>query len=118
MSSLRQSVQGLVTTTPSKLDLSFLRAELADLNARIIKLGKEQQIVGSLRFKAMLARVSNIQGAHGYTFSWIFDRDCDARFAEWLCNDQRVNWIPGKPDSGTSTLMKYLEQRNKDDLHA
>ena len=119
MSSLHQSVQGLVATASSKLDLSDLRVELADLNARAVKLAKEQQILGSLRFKAMLARVSKIQDAHGDTFSWIFDRECDAGFGDWLRNDQGVYWISGKPGSGKSTLMKYLynDQRTREALH-
>lgn len=118
MTSLHQSVQGLAATASNALDLGDLRTELANVSARAVKLAKEQEILGSLRFKAMSARVSKIQEAHGDSFSWIFNPKCDAGFAEWLRSDQGVYWISGKPGSGKSTLMKYLygEQRTKEAL--
>jgi hypothetical protein len=118
--SLRRAVQGSASSTSSQLDLHYLSAKLVELNDLASCLAKEQYILGSLRFKAMSARLSRIQEAYGTTFSWIFDSNCDAGFTDWLHNDRGIYWITGKPGSGKSTLMKYLykEQRTRTALRA
>ncbi|KAF2441831.1 hypothetical protein P171DRAFT_465451 [Karstenula rhodostoma CBS 690.94] len=119
LESLRRTIQDSASSAPSQLDLHSLSVKLVELNSRASCLAKEQHILGSLRFKTMSARLSRIQEAHGTTFSWIFDPDCDAGFTDWLHHDRGIYWISGKPGSGKSTLMKYLyeEQRTREALH-
>ena len=46
------------------------------------------------------------------TLDWIWSEGHESRssFAQWLLNGQAVFWIQGKPGSGKSTLMSYLEK--------
>ena len=49
------------------------------------------------------------------TLDWIWSEEFETRssFAQWLLNDQAVFWIQGKPGSGKSTLMSYLERASR-----
>lgn len=118
LESLRQAVQDSACSSPTQLDLQLLSAKLTELTESASCLAKEQYVLESLRFKTMSARLSRIQEAHGSTFNWIFDSNCDAGFIDWLHKDRGIYWISGKPGSGKSTLMKYLyeDERTKETL--
>ncbi|QIX02212.1 hypothetical protein AMS68_007729 [Peltaster fructicola] len=69
---------------------------------------QSQLILSSLRFPEMPQRHHTIRDAHAGTFDWILESD-KTNFPAWLTSSSDVFWITGKPGSGKSTLMKYLE---------
>ena len=75
--------------------------------------------VDSLAFDTIERREEAIPEAFEETFSWIYLREPTERdglrlwssFPEWLESDTyQPYWITGKPGSGKSTLMKFLQQ--------
>ena len=69
----------------------------------------------------MKIRLSRIVDAHRKTFDQIFSAqalpfsDCRAKIQLyiWLRQDNKIFWISGKPGSGKSTLMKYLDGKDR-----
>ena len=72
------------------------------------------EILDHLDFTERTARQQQIDNAEALesTLNWIWSEEYESRssFAQWLLNDQAVFWIQGKPGSGKSTLMSYLEK--------
>jgi hypothetical protein len=77
-------------------------------------------ILHSLAFDTIERREEAIPEAFAETFSWIYLREPTERdglrlwssFPEWLeSNTNQPYWITGKPGSGKSTLMKFLQQQ-------
>ena len=72
------------------------------------------EILDHLDFAERTARQQQIDNADALesTLDWIWSKEHERRssFAQWLLNDQAVFWIQGKPGSGKSTLMSYLEK--------
>lgn len=64
----------------------------------------------SLNTSETKIRIPEVQTAYQATFHWLFDPNV-VSFRNWLCNgvkhSQPLYWIPGKPGSGKSTLMKF-----------
>lgn len=79
----------------------------------------QQQILASLRFPQMQERAQQIEAAHEQTYEWIlkpqdkiFQRWDDV--VTWLSSNtetRKIYWISGKPGSGKSTLMRFLEEK-------
>jgi hypothetical protein len=78
-------------------------------------------IVQSLIFETIEGRKEAIPQAFEETFSWIFSQEpteLDGRklwasFPAWLKGDTgQPYWITGKPGSGKSTLMKFIQQQH------
>ncbi|KAI9149984.1 hypothetical protein HJFPF1_09731 [Paramyrothecium foliicola] len=78
-----------------------------------------QKVMDGLYFPQIFDRRDAITPAHQETFEWIFrteDRP-QARwdsFSKWVgsdTNDGKIYWIHGKPGSGKSTLMRFLDER-------
>jgi hypothetical protein len=66
----------------------------------------------------MRERHERISEAHRKTFNWILeDRTSDPTpwddMKKWLREGNGIYWISGKPGSGKSTLMKYIDQDNR-----
>ena len=78
---------------------------------------KRKLILQSLWFDAMNDRQSNIEESYPETFQWVFtakEGDQRAAFKTWLSSqDDRTFWIKGKPGSGKSTLMKFLQSEER-----
>ncbi|KAK9850725.1 hypothetical protein MYU51_011815 [Penicillium brevicompactum] len=78
-----------------------------------------QRILESLRFPQMQERAQQIQPAEEKTYEWILHRHVTQRhryegLVTWLSSiteTRRIYWISGKPGSGKSTLMRFLEER-------
>lgn len=78
----------------------------------------EDKLLDSLYFTRIEERRERIPQAHAKTFSWLFEeaaRDTNeySHFRCWLETDiphKNIFWICGKPGSGKSTLMKFLEE--------
>jgi hypothetical protein len=77
-------------------------------------------ILHSLAFDTIERREEAIPEAFEETFSWIYLREPTERdglrlwssFPEWLeGNTNQPYWISGKPGSGKSTLMKFVQQQ-------
>lgn len=69
---------------------------------------KALRVLGSLHFRHLKERHSEICEAHKNTFEWIFDIQSPINFSSWLQKESGIYWIEGKPGSGKSTLMKFL----------
>ena len=76
----------------------------------------------SLRFPEMFTRQEQIPDAYRNTYEWIFEDSARpetpvrynwANFAEWLKTGYGTYWIHGKPGSGKSTLMSFIEQDDR-----
>lgn len=74
----------------------------------------EQTIMASLYYPRMQDRREIIADAYTTTFKWIFEIDEDHRhgsnFYEWLKHQNGLYWMTGKPGSGKSTFMKYIQE--------
>jgi len=78
----------------------------------------EQRILNSLRFPQIQERKHQIHEAHKETCQWILQpvsnrsQQWDSLIA-WLSSpaeSRRIYWIYGKPGSGKSTMMRFLDQ--------
>jgi hypothetical protein len=96
---------------------------------------QRERLLESLMFPEMNARYDAIVPAHESTFEWIYARGPEGRssddtvtkspfgiseiqdysntFAKWLCSEESLFWIRGKPGSGKSTLMKFLVEHSR-----
>ncbi|KAI1074091.1 hypothetical protein F5B20DRAFT_586621 [Whalleya microplaca] len=66
----------------------------------------------SLNVPSMNMGRERIQEAHKNTLQWVFEDSQEHRssnFAQWLKQDRGIFWISGKPGSGKSTLVKFLQ---------
>ena len=62
----------------------------------------------SLNFEQIHHRKIEIVEAESSTFRWIFDQKSSG-FVKWLTEGRQIFWICGKPGSGKSTMMKFLQ---------
>ncbi|KAF2108395.1 hypothetical protein BDV96DRAFT_587714 [Lophiotrema nucula] len=84
------------------------------------RIALHNRILQSLLFHTMKIRHATIPEAHMRTFDWVFashmlpveDVRSDIQFATWLAHGVGLYWVTGKPGSGKSTLMKYLEDHS------
>jgi len=72
---------------------------------------KEQVILDGLQFPFMTLRHSKIAKAHRETFKWILESR-KTTFTQWLEGWDDIYWIAGKPGSGKSTLMKFINSHD------
>lgn len=103
------------------LDLEL--AKLQSCGKSTTQLHASVIILSSLFFTKMDARHSSISDAHRQTFSWLLEQSMSTpppddprslvKFKEWLSSGSGIYWIAGKPGSGKSTLMKYLQSHDK-----
>ena len=84
-----------------------------------------QAILRSLRFYLAQDRNDQISEAHGETYQWVLQpiyreyQHWDSLTA-WLSspnNSSRIYWINGKPGSGKSTIMRFINQNINTRLH-
>ncbi|CAI7678929.1 unnamed protein product [Penicillium pancosmium] len=79
----------------------------------------QQRILASLRFPQMQERAQQIATAHDQTYEWALEAPNENLhrwdgIVRWLSSSAKtkgIYWISGKPGSGKSTLMRYLEQK-------
>lgn len=86
------------------LDLLQAVQSVADQSSDILA---ADSLTKSLWFPEMHERHDDMRGAYEKTFRWIYNDTTS--FAWWLTSQDGVFWITGKPGSGKSTLMKFLE---------
>ncbi|KAI0503221.1 hypothetical protein F5B22DRAFT_560661 [Xylaria bambusicola] len=101
--------------SPYPTPLPLVPVSLHDDKARQ---AAEAIILNSLWYPSICDREETIHEAHANTFKWIFE-DPETTGKEWgnfvnfLQGDSSSYWITGKPGSGKSTLMKYINQTPK-----
>jgi hypothetical protein len=79
----------------------------------------------ALKFEGMNSRHENIEEAHKKTFDWVLHGPEDAvdsrvpkhNFVSWLRDGKGIYWISGKAGSGKSTIMKYLSNDERVQIH-
>ncbi|KAF2653413.1 hypothetical protein K491DRAFT_515569 [Lophiostoma macrostomum CBS 122681] len=99
---------------------SWLRDQLRDV-PRAKEITKTNSMIRGLRYEYMEVRHHTIKEAHKMTFDWIYspeglvshDPRSKIEYKSWLESDQGIYWVTGKPGSGKSTLMKYLDDNAK-----
>lgn len=83
-----------------------------DTFVREAQLVKKQQIfLNSLVFKELRYRRADVRDRHQATFNWAYDENT-TNFSRWLESEDGIFWVRGKPESGKSTLMKFLASNN------
>ena len=74
-------------------------------------------ILDHLDFAERTARQQQIDNADAVesTLDWIWSKEHESRssFAQWLLSNQAMFWVQGKPGSGKSTLMSYIEKASR-----
>ncbi|KAK3343734.1 WD40-repeat-containing domain protein [Lasiosphaeria hispida] len=78
-------------------------------------LTKRQELMDLLDFDEIGARLLSLKGPHNQTCTWFLENE---KYRQWLDLQDADNhhgflWIKGKPGSGKSTLMKFLEERTR-----
>ncbi|KAI0116035.1 hypothetical protein F4776DRAFT_666610 [Hypoxylon sp. NC0597] len=68
-----------------------------------------------LTFRHINDRYDTVKKKHGKTFEWIFEPKGHNRlpwspFPDWFESDSPCYWVNGKPGSGKTTLMKFINQ--------
>ena len=116
LSQFMQSSQQMEQAAHTKETLETLRKDLLRLHSTVENIRKEQPILRSLTYPMMTARHSKRVDAHSRTFEWVFkpsalpltDPRSSIMFLDWLQRRDGVYWITGKPGSGKSTFMKFV----------
>lgn len=100
-------LSGSPSPLPAPLNLTYLNDEIA-LEAA------EQTILSSLYYASIHDREDTITEAYGNTLRWIFQDPKPGQswdsFVDFLTTDRSSYWITGKPGSGKSTLMKFINE--------
>ncbi|KAK7971562.1 hypothetical protein PG989_016578 [Apiospora arundinis] len=79
----------------------------------------QQRVLQSLYFPQMEERKGQISEVYKGTYSWMFHENSDSpdgkeNFISWLSapsTKQSLFWVSGKPGSGKSALMRYVDQK-------
>ncbi|KAL6409917.1 P-loop containing nucleoside triphosphate hydrolase [Ilyonectria robusta] len=75
------------------------------------------RFLASLKFTEIRNRQERIPKAAEDTFQWIYrspeQGETQADFVAWLRGPNDIYWITGKPGSGKSTLMKFLDEDSR-----
>ncbi|KAI9150841.1 hypothetical protein HJFPF1_10618 [Paramyrothecium foliicola] len=67
-----------------------------------------QAITNSFRAPEQDSRVEEIDDRAGHSFEWVFDRK-SIGLTTWLQKGDGIFWISGRPGSGKSTMMKFID---------
>lgn len=85
-----------------------------------------KQFLRSFRYPRFNERRSRVANAHVNSLNWILAQDLDFNsnaehssqmkwdsFSKWLRSDDSIYWISGKPGSGKTTLVKYIQENER-----
>ncbi|KAH7007747.1 hypothetical protein EDB80DRAFT_719049 [Ilyonectria destructans] len=119
----RQAVQA--QTPLGTIQLSDFSASLSAGATHDRQNFQRTRMLQSLKFADMRDRYERISEAHQKTFDWVFHEHGNGEdlggswdnFSEWLMSNNPLYWITGKPGSGKSTLMKYLSDDERLQIH-
>ena len=75
----------------------------------MLQADRDPVLLKTLKSHGWNPRRYHISQAHKESFQWIWsDKYAEFDFGKWLCNEDPIFWISGKPGTGKSTLMRYL----------
>lgn len=95
----------------SNNEQSFLGRSQAYMLPKSMEEMLQSRFIESLRYREMEYRRTQISDAHQATFRWIFDSSEDSHmFTDWLESNPTLYLITGKAGSGKSTLVKFIDQ--------
>ncbi|KAF5020032.1 hypothetical protein F66182_7968 [Fusarium sp. NRRL 66182] len=78
----------------------------------------QDHIIASLWFSSIESRDRNISEPYKSTYEWIFHKDSETEFTDWLkSSSNSLYWITGKAGSGKSTLIKYIVHHSSTAIH-
>ncbi|KAF2470006.1 uncharacterized protein BDR25DRAFT_35993 [Lindgomyces ingoldianus] len=120
-------------------DIEAFSTELSSAAKAQLEDRATSNIMHLLDFYERPDRFERIKEAHTKTFEWIFRRGSVLQeaeqpalgqistlpsqktywhsFADWLESDGSIYWITGKPGSGKSTLMKFIQNDSRTVAH-
>jgi len=115
--------QGKTNDTLRKIVLPEINTRFDQAQASLA----HKAFLDSLFFPDMFARHRTIAPPSKGTYEWVFDQDKEqddkmqaklGQFKHWLSSDEPCFWINGKPGSGKSSLMSFIEsdKRTEDAL--
>ena len=115
----KQLLEVMNTSVKSPLQASYAHDPSLDDSRRE---RAEDAIITSLWYPCMRDREVSICDAHAKTFNWLFHDPAAAgkrwdSFVDFLEGSAGLYWITGKPGSGKSTLMKYLQNDPRTKQH-
>ena len=93
----------------------FIADQLSQLRSDLMIDAHYNKVLDSLFFPEMTSRFEDIEPAHRRTYEWIFERGHDTKvqwddFTHWLNSSDDIYWVTGKPGSGKSTLMRFINE--------
>lgn len=103
-------------------DIAKVSRKMTDVVRQEREAEARRRLIDSLKFFEIRDRQQRISQAHAKTFRWVYRHKQrggrpSGRLADWLERDSGIFWITGKPASGKSTLMKYVEENSKTHRH-
>jgi hypothetical protein len=116
-SSLVPSSMQAVSMTRDQIHMGYTDISATDICDSQL-LDADQRVFDSLQFSQIQERRLQIHESYGETYQWILEPLDDQShewddFAGWLSSSvelRRIYWIHGKPGSGKSTLMRFLDE--------
>ena len=85
------------------------------------RINLELRFLDQLQYPDMTYRHDRIAEAYQKTFTWIFEEQNDTEtgigFRNWLESGSDLYWVTGKPESGKSTLIKYICEDDRISAH-
>ncbi|KAF2477692.1 uncharacterized protein BDR25DRAFT_275021, partial [Lindgomyces ingoldianus] len=114
------SIQVSIVAGQDDASLEDLRCQFEILSSTVHEIRRSHMILDSLRFENMRVRHSAIAEAYKQTYEWVsrptelpeYDPRKKINFLDWLRHENGIFWITGKPGSGKSTLMRFLEDHD------
>lgn len=101
-------------------DIAKVRRKMADAVRDEKDFYTRRRLIDKLKFIKIRDRQQSTPHAHRKTFRWVYSHRKHrgrrgGQLADWLHHQSGIFWITGKPASGKSTLMKYIEENAKTD---
>ncbi|KAM0721438.1 hypothetical protein Q7P37_002362 [Cladosporium fusiforme] len=119
VSTAKKELDAKLSSTAHDQQSSAQRIEERQEESRLTAIQKD--FLAKLSFPEMSTRHGNIPPPATGTYGWIFKEpdsssskdpammELRGKFKNWLMGDEKVFWISGKPASGKSSLMSFIE---------
>jgi len=92
---------------------TLLQSTVHDLQKASVTAQSRESLLASLYYPEIWHRREQIASVHAKTYEWIFQEDENHSrpwhcLTKWLKSQGPNYWVSGKPGSGKSTLMKFI----------
>ena len=99
-------------------DVATVSELLSSMNSRTSDKKNQESFLNSLYYPRMQDRREEISEAHAKTFNWALEGETRGStpwfdLKKWLRQEGGIYWLNGKPGSGKSTLMKYIDHDDR-----